>query len=434
MLGKVFWAGALAAMGDRDPRRGGAGVARAGPQGARPAQPHQLDGRRGRVRLLARRSSATSPTRRSRAPAVLQPPSTCGRLDRGRRRASGSRTWPTCSPTTTEAALELARAAGQSDQIAELQAQAVRYLALGGRAGARPRHRARPSRRWPARSSSARPTTPTAPARSSTGPQALQHQGRLQEARAALEEALDLYRAQGDTLGRRPNPDRAHLILAWLGDPARSHCATRSGCSRRFRPGRSSSPPTAARPASTRSRRAYPEAIAAADQALDLAHRARPARTRQRARAPRLARAAPRRPPWAGRDASGAPARHRPGPGRRSRHFLQQPRPSVWLYEGPQAELTSVAEGIDFCRASWPQECCRGHGRRRPSAWPSWADRARRLPRRRLADRHEASRRYRLHRAARPPTPPAHRTRQQRRRLPTPNRCSPPPATAANRK
>ena len=39
VLGKVFWAGAVAAMGDRDPARGRARAARALPQGARAARP-----------------------------------------------------------------------------------------------------------------------------------------------------------------------------------------------------------------------------------------------------------------------------------------------------------------------------------------------------------------------------------------------------------
>ena len=88
--------------GDGRPRaaRGGARLARAGPQRARPAQPQLVDGGGGRVRVLARCSCATSATGRSRAPPA---PTAIGRRPPGSsgRRASARRTWPTCSPTTT---------------------------------------------------------------------------------------------------------------------------------------------------------------------------------------------------------------------------------------------------------------------------------------------------------------------------------------------
>ena len=49
-----------------------------------------------------------------------------------RRPPSGWRTWPTCSPTTTATALDLARAAGEADRAAELEAPARRFLTLAG--------------------------------------------------------------------------------------------------------------------------------------------------------------------------------------------------------------------------------------------------------------------------------------------------------------
>ncbi len=88
VLGKVFWAGALAAMGGRDRARGRAGAARAGAQGARPSRPRQLDGGRARVRLLARararRLLRADPARRPR-----RPPPGGRRLDRGEGRRAG---------------------------------------------------------------------------------------------------------------------------------------------------------------------------------------------------------------------------------------------------------------------------------------------------------------------------------------------------------
>ena len=54
VVGKVFWAGTLAAMGDRESVRRDAGAPRSRPQGAGPPRPSELDGRRAGVHVLAR--------------------------------------------------------------------------------------------------------------------------------------------------------------------------------------------------------------------------------------------------------------------------------------------------------------------------------------------------------------------------------------------
>ena len=127
----MFWAGALAEMGGRDPREVELALHElARKELVRPARTSSMAGR-GRVRLLAPagqgRLLRPDPARRPR-----RPPPRGRRLDRATRRASGPRTWPTCSPTTTCSALELARAAGQAEQAQELEANAIRYLALAG--------------------------------------------------------------------------------------------------------------------------------------------------------------------------------------------------------------------------------------------------------------------------------------------------------------
>ena len=76
-------------------------------------------------------SCATSATGRSRAPPA--PPAT-RRPPPGsrRRRASGSKTWPTCSPTTTRPRSSSTGPPASASRREQLQAQAVRYLALAG--------------------------------------------------------------------------------------------------------------------------------------------------------------------------------------------------------------------------------------------------------------------------------------------------------------
>ena len=101
VVGKVFWAGALAEMGGREPARGRAGAARAVAQGARPPLARlarcEDEAEYGFWHLLVRDVCyAPDPPRRPR-----RPPPRRRRLARATRRASGPRTWPTCSPTTT---------------------------------------------------------------------------------------------------------------------------------------------------------------------------------------------------------------------------------------------------------------------------------------------------------------------------------------------
>ncbi len=98
--GKVFWAGAVAQMGERDLTDGHRHPAGALAQGARASRPSLLDRGRGRVRVLAH----PDPRRRLRpAPASLpgRPPRRRGRAGSSPRLPNGSRTSPTCSPTTT---------------------------------------------------------------------------------------------------------------------------------------------------------------------------------------------------------------------------------------------------------------------------------------------------------------------------------------------
>ena len=196
--------------GDGRPRRrrGRRGDARARAEGARPAGAALVDGRRGRVRLLARRSPGTSPTASCRArpgPRAMSPPPTGSR----RRPASASRTSPRSSPTTTRPRSTSTRAAGQAERV--------------GRApGSRPCG----SSCWPAR----RRCTSTRPAAVASFERALElappghdarpailarfgqaayEDGRNHEAAAALEEAIASFRARGRPAGSRAGHARA---------------------------------------------------------------------------------------------------------------------------------------------------------------------------------------------------------------------------------
>ena len=197
------------------PARGRAGAARAGAKElVRPAR--LLDGGRGRVRLLARarpgRLLRADPARRPRGPAP-----------RGRRvdRAEGGR--PGRGPRRGARPPLPAGARARSGR----RRRREETRGAGGRraatwcwpASARSAWTSSaPKRAWRARSSSLRPVTRSAPP-AERWAQAAQQQGGLQEARAALEQALALYREQGDERSGRAGADRARDRPIELGDP-----------------------------------------------------------------------------------------------------------------------------------------------------------------------------------------------------------------------
>ena len=122
---------------------------------------------RGRVLRSGTSSPVTLPT--ASCPVPRGPPGTVAAAAwiESKVPGSGSRTWPTCSPTTTLTALELAQAAGhEASRRTELESPARRFLGLAGERAlgldtGRGRWRAS-SGRWP----SPRPATPTGLARS----------------------------------------------------------------------------------------------------------------------------------------------------------------------------------------------------------------------------------------------------------------------------
>ena len=157
MIGKVFW------VGRRSPRWAAATAGEvelalhelARKELVRPSRRRSMEGESeyGFWHVLVRDVAYGQIPRAERARRTARPPP-----GSSARPASGSRTWPRCSPTTTCEALELAEAAGDAEQAEELALPARRFLALAGeralgldtaqaRSAARPRARAHPGRR-----------------------------------------------------------------------------------------------------------------------------------------------------------------------------------------------------------------------------------------------------------------------------------------------
>jgi tetratricopeptide (TPR) repeat protein len=120
-----------------------------------------------------------------------------------------------------QAALELNRAAGISEQAQQLQAQAVRYLALaGGRALSLDVDQA--EQQLALALDLAPADDPVRALLLERWAQAVQQQGRLQEAKQALGQALDLHRDRDEPMSAGPLMIRLALVLFRLGESRRS--------------------------------------------------------------------------------------------------------------------------------------------------------------------------------------------------------------------
>ena len=215
ILGKVFWAGALAAMGARDP----AAVEQALHELARkelvrPARSSSMEGEHeyGFWHVLVRDVCYGQIPRAARA---------------ARHRAAAAWIEEKAGERVEDladllahhyqAALELSKAAGISDDIGELQARAVHYLALaGGRAlsldvDQAERQLARALELCPA-------GDPEQASLIEHWGQAAQQQGRLQEAKQAFERALHLRRAQSEPVAAGRILIRLGLVVHRLGE------------------------------------------------------------------------------------------------------------------------------------------------------------------------------------------------------------------------
>ena len=271
VIGKVFWSGALAEMGDRELARGRAGFARALAQGARAPGPHELDGGRDRVWLLA--PPGQGRLLRADPPRCPRRPPPCRRLlaraqGRRARRGPGRR----ARPPLPERARARSAPPADAEQARELEAQRDPLPRPRRRARARARRRARGGE--PGEGARARPgRPPRARLRcSSAGRRRPSSRAGCRRQEHALEEALALYREQGDERGRRAGADRALACARRLGDPRQEEALTEALALLEAQP---PGPELVAAYAQLAGSRfvgaAYGDAIAAAERALALA-------------------------------------------------------------------------------------------------------------------------------------------------------------------
>jgi tetratricopeptide (TPR) repeat protein len=246
-------------------------------------------------------------------------------------------------------ALDLIRALGEERDVEELEGSARRFLALAAK-----RALALDVASAEASLAKALELTPDGhPERASLLEQwaeAAQQQGRQQEARDALEEALAVYRAGGDPLAAGRTLTTLALVLGRLGDPRREEALAEALALLEAQPPDYELVAAYAQLAGRRELdHAFPEAIAAADRALALAAKlgfAEPVRAlgfRGSARA-------------ASGDRRGLDEMRRAlelsveqGKGREAAVLYNNLSVDTWDYEGPRVALDLCREGIDFC-------------------------------------------------------------------------------------
>ena len=215
VIGKVFWAGAISAMGDRDPQTVTAALRELSRKElVRPSRHSSMEGEAEYAfwHVLARDVAYSQLPRASRAT-----------------RHVAAASWiESKAPERIEdladvlayhyaTALELAQAAGQTDQAAELEAPALRFLGLAGE-----RALGLDTRR-PLRASSGRwrspPGHPERAAALARFGEAALDAGRFAEARDALEEAIAAFEATGDVRGAAAAMGTFSKVLQQFGDP-----------------------------------------------------------------------------------------------------------------------------------------------------------------------------------------------------------------------
>jgi class 3 adenylate cyclase/tetratricopeptide (TPR) repeat protein len=269
VLGKVFWSGALAAMGGRDRHDVELALHElARKELVRPARTSSMEGEQeyGFWHVLVRDvcygqiPRAARATRHQLAAAWIE-------------EQAGERAEDLADVLVyhCEAALELSEAAGLDEQREQLQAQVLRFLAMAGeRALSLDIEQAE---RQLARALELCPEgDPERATLLERWAQAAQQRGRLQEARQAFEDAIDLYRDQGD-------PVAAGRVLTRLGNVV--HRLGGRECEELFAEAvelleaQPAGPELVAAYSYAAGRRMftddYPEAVAGADQALMLA-------------------------------------------------------------------------------------------------------------------------------------------------------------------
>ena len=169
------------------------------------------------------------------------------------------------------AALDLARAAGLEERVEELGEGAIRYLPLGA-ARALALDVASAEAHLAKALELASADHPARAMLLERWAEAAEQQGRLHEAKSALEEAIDLYREQGDAVARGRALTVLSHLLQRLGDPRREDVMAEA---LDVLDGQPVGPERVAAYSQLAGRRyvggSYRESIAAADEALALA-------------------------------------------------------------------------------------------------------------------------------------------------------------------
>jgi class 3 adenylate cyclase/tetratricopeptide (TPR) repeat protein len=215
VVGKVFWAGALAHMGDRDPKTVTAMLRELSRKElVRPARQSAMEGEAeySFCHILARDVAYAQLPRASRsarhvAAAAWIESKTPGRIE----------DLADVLAYHYATAFDLAQAAGQIEQAAELEAAALRFLGLAGeRALGLDTTAALASfERALALTPTGHPDRPAALARFA---EATFHAGRLTDAVEALEEAMTSFQAQGNLLAAARTLGSLSNVLYRLGD------------------------------------------------------------------------------------------------------------------------------------------------------------------------------------------------------------------------
>jgi class 3 adenylate cyclase/tetratricopeptide (TPR) repeat protein len=248
-----------------------------------------------------------------------------------------------------QSALELNRAAGIEEQEEQLQAQAVRYLALAGE-----RALSLDVDQAERQLAVALELIPAGdPARASLlerWAQAVQQQGRLKDAKEALEEALAIDRDRGEPLAAGRVLTRLALVLARLGDSRVDEVLAEA---RELLETQPPGPELVTAHTYTAGRRThlggYLEAVAAAERALALAVELGLPEPAFALSWRGLARS------QLGHSDSVEVMRRalqlalEQGLGRETGVVYGSLAWVVWAYQGPQSALDTVAEGIAFC-------------------------------------------------------------------------------------
>jgi class 3 adenylate cyclase/tetratricopeptide (TPR) repeat protein len=347
VMGKVFWAGALAAMGERDPDQVEQAL-------------HEL------VRKELVRPSRTSSMQGEaeygfwhalvRDVCYGQIPR-AGRAERHHHAAAwieqkaGERAEDLADVLAYHylTALELADAAGHA-HAPQLQAQAVRYLGLAGeRALGLDTERAEQNLSRALDLAAA--DDPQRPLLLERWAQAALQQGRLREARDALEQALDQYRVEDETLATGRTMTELANLLGRLGDPRQQEIL---GEALRLLaaepPGRELVAAYAQQARLFVVGAAYTEAVAAADKALALAAQLKLPTPTNALGAHGAARANQGDRYGLEEMRQALTLAIEQGEGRSAAILYNNLGVTTWLYEGPQANLDFAREGIEFCQ------------------------------------------------------------------------------------